>query len=306
MTIAPKTYGDVTGEYRALRNDSALVEGTHDLISVVGSDAVSFLQGILSQDIEKMEMGSVARSFLLNPGGKLTALLWVLRGDEWVGVVSDAGLGALVAETLNYYRIRVKADVNVDDRSGWSLVGPTAADELEIGPGWVDRNGSLLAAAPMAELPRVIGFGERPEGAVLAGQIAYTAVRVETGEPIMNVDVDEKTIPQETGLVGDAVSFSKGCYLGQELVARIDSRGHVNRHLRGVVLAENVLPPDGAEVWLGDRMAGTLTSVSESLGVMAPIALGLIRREVEPDNEVEVRWGDGRTLSAIVRELPLL
>ena len=305
MTITRPTYGDVTAEYRALRNDAALVEATHDLVTVAGPDAASFLQGILSQDIEGMELGSVARSFLLNPSGKLTALLWVLRGEEWIGVVSDAGLGAVVAESLNYYRIRVKAEVSVDDRPGWSMVGPNAFAGSHTGSGWEDRDGSLIAAAPMADLPRVIGFGPHPEGVGLAGRIAYTAVRVETGEPIMNVDVDEKTIPQETGLVTDSVSFSKGCYLGQELVARIDSRGRVNRHLRGVVITENVLPPNGAEVWVGDRMAGTLTSVTESLGVMAPIALGLIRREAEPDDVVEVRW-DGGMVSAVVRELPLL
>ena len=132
-----------------------------------------------------------------------------------------------------------------------------------------------------------------------------SSVRGETGEPVMNIDVDEKTIPQESGLVPASVSFTKGCYLGQELVARIDSRGHVNRHLRGIVMTTNVLPPDGAEVWRDDRMCGTLTSVSESLGVMAPIALCLLRREVEPGTEVEVRW-EGGTTPAIAKELPLL
>ena len=300
------TYGDVTAEYRALRNSAAVVEGTHDLVWVDGPDATSFLQGILSQDIEAMIPGEVGRSFLLNPSGKLTALLWVLRGSERVGLVADPGLGPTVAEALNYYRIRVKAEVSSDDRPVWSLVGPEAGSLLDLGDGWVERDGSILAPAPLAGLSRLVVAGDLPvSGLPRAGGVAMTSVRVEAGEPIMNIDVDDKTIPQESGLVPASVSFTKGCYLGQELVARIDSRGHVNRHLRGIVMTTNVLPPDGAEVWSDDRRCGTLTSVSESLGVMAPIALCLLRREVEPGTEVEVRWPGGST-PAIARELPLV
>ncbi len=300
------SYGDVTAEYRALRHAAAVVEGTHDLVTVDGPDAATFLQGILSQDIEAMSPGEVARSFLLNPSGKLTALLWVLRGSDWVGLFADRGKGESVAETLTYYRIRVKAEVSTDSRPVWSMVGPESEVTMGIDGGWVERDGSILAAAPLPGLGRVIVAGDvRVGGQPMAGSVAMAAVRVESGEPVMGVDVDEKTIPQETGLVPEAVSFTKGCYLGQELVARIDSRGHVNRQLRGIVMTRNVLPPDGAEVWLDDRMCGTLTSVTESLGVMAPIALCLLRREVEPGTEVEVRW-DGGSTPAIARELPLL
>jgi len=304
--MARPSYGDVTAEYRALRNAAAVVDSTHDLVLVEGPDAASFLQGILSQDIEAMVPGEVARSFLLNPSGKLTALLWVLRGSERVGIFTDRGLGATVAESLNYFKIRVKAEITLDGRTTWALVGPRAGEVLDVGVRWVERDGSMLASAPLAGLPRVLVAGDLPvSGLPRAGSIAMTSVRVEAGEPVMDVDVDEKTIPQETGLVPESVSFTKGCYLGQELVARIDSRGHVNRHLRGIVMTRNVLPPVGAEVWLDDRMCGTLTSVSESLGVMAPIALCLLRREVAPGAEVEVRWPSGAT-PAIAQELPLV
>lgn len=300
------SYGDVTSEYRALRNAAAVVEATHDLVRVYGPDASSFLQGILSQDLEAMTPGEIRRSFLLNPSGKLTALLWILKGAEQVLIFCDAGLGESVAETLGYYRIRVKADVSTDERPVWSLVGPDALELLGVGDEWTERDGVVLAPAPLTGLARVIVAGDLPvSGLPRAGAVAMTAVRVEAGEPVMGVDVDEKTIPQETGLVPAAVSFTKGCYLGQELVARIDSRGRVNRHLRGVVMTRNVLPPDGAEVWSDDRMCGTLTSVTESLGVMAPIALCLLRREVAPGDELEVRWPGGTT-PAIARELPLV
>lgn len=300
------SYGDVTAEYRALRNASAVVEGTHDLVLVEGPDSASFLQGILSQDIEGMIPGEVARSFLLNPSGKLTALLWVLRGAERVALFTDAGLGSTVAESLDYFRIRVKAEISLDERPTWALVGPEAGGLLDVDDRWTERDGSILAPAPLSGLPRVLVAGDLPvSGLPRAGSIAMTSVRVEAGEPVMGVDVDEKTIPQETGLVPESVSFTKGCYLGQELVARIDSRGHVNRHLRGIVMTRNVIPPDGAEVWLEDRNCGTLTSVSESLGVMAPVALCLLRREVTPETEVEVRWNSGST-PAIAKDLPLV
>lgn len=300
------SYGDVTAEYRALRNQAATVDGTHDLVWVEGPGASSFLQGILSQDIEAMIPGDVGRSFLLNPQGKLTALLWVLKGSDRVGLFCDAGLGDAVAENLNYYRIRVKAEIRRDERPVSSMIGPEVRATLEVADRWGDAGEATLAPAPMRGLDRVIVAGEPPvSGQPRAGAIAYKAVRVEAGEPVMGVDVDEKTIPQETGLVPDAVSFTKGCYLGQELVARIDSRGRVNRGLRGIVMARNVLPPEGAEVWNSEKQLGELTSVTESLGVMAPIALCLLRREAESGDEVEVRWPTGTT-PALARDLPLL
>lgn len=305
MSTLPESYGDVTGEYRALRNSAASVAGTHDLVWVEGPDAVSFLQGILSQDIDAMEPGEVSRTFLLSPQGKLVAMMWAMRGTDRVGLICDGGLGETVAERLGYYRIRVKAEIRVDDRPVWSLIGPEARSVLEVTDGWADAGGSTLVPAPLRGLDRVIVAGESVPDQPRAGAIAAKAVRVEAGEPVMGVDVDEKTIPQETGLVPDAVSFTKGCYLGQELVARIDSRGRVNRHLRGIVMTRNVLPPDGAEVWNEERQLGVITSVTESLGVMAPIALSLLRHEAAPGDEVEIRWQDATT-PAIVRELPLI
>ena len=105
--------------------------------------------------------------------------------------------------------------------------------------------------------------------------------------------------------------FTKGCYTGQELVARIDSRGsNTPRHLRGIVLGENVLPPVGAEVVVDDKVRGTLTSVGESLDLRAPVALAFMHRSVEPGASVMLRWssstGDAVEAVARVRELPLV
>lgn len=266
----------------------------HDLIWVRGPDSVSFLQGLVSQDVEAIPVGSVARSFLLGPQGKLAALLWLLRGEDEVGIVTDAGFGEEVAATLARYKIRIKAEIALDERPLSVVVGD---DSLAEAGHWSD-DGVLRASLPLGRLPRVLVAGEAmPESDL-------TALRVEEGEPVMGRDVDEKTIPQETGLTDQAVSFTKGCYLGQELVARIDTRGHVNRQLRGVVVDGDALPAEGAELVAGDKTVGNLTSPVRSERLGSVIGLALVRREVAPGDAVELRW-DGGSATGEVRELPL-
>jgi folate-binding protein YgfZ len=122
----------------------------------------------------------------------------------------------------------------------------------------------------------------------------------------MGREIDDKTIPAETGVVDRAVSFTKGCFTGQELVARIDSRGgNVPRHLRGVVVGTNVVPPAGATVEAEGKDVGVLTSVAESLERRAPVALAYVRRAIEPPADVTLRW-DGGSAPARVEELPLV
>jgi folate-binding protein YgfZ len=128
---------------------------------------------------------------------------------------------------------------------------------------------------------------------------------VEEGEPQMHRDVDENTIPQETGLTAESVSFEKGCYLGQELVARIDTRGHVNRHLRGITVKGGDQPPEGSEVYYKDRLVGRITSVCRSPSFEHPIGLSLLRREAEPGSAVIIRWPAGEA-QATVAGLPLV
>jgi len=309
----PATYGDVTAEYTALRTGAGVVAGAHDVVWVEGPDAVGFLDGILSQDVAGLLDGEVARSFLLEPRGKLRAVLWLLRGADRVALVADGGRGPGVAADLERFRFRVDATVTAETRPVATLVGPGAPAVLEAAGlrepgGWTEAEGVLVAATPLGGLDRYVVAGRGPEdlaeaGAVPAGGLAASAVRVEAGEPRMGYDVDERTIPHETGLVPLAVSFTKGCYLGQELVARIDSRGHVNRHLRGVAITENVLPPEGAALVADGDEVGRLTSVAESLAVRAPIGLALVRREVEPGAAVDVLW-EGGTTRAVIRALP--
>lgn len=303
---APDSFGNVTGEYLALRRDCGLVPGRWEAVWVEGPDAVPFLQGLVSADVEELPEGGVGRSLVLTPRGMVRFALWVLKDDRGLGLICGRGEGSDLSETLDYYRIRIKARVGLDPRPVSALVGPNAPwKELEAGR-WERTGEEFRAAAPLAGLPRVFFTGEAPRGFQPVGELAWRAVRVEAGEPETGRDLDERTIPQETGgLAEAAISFTKGCFLGQELVARIDSRGRVNRTLRGLEVRTNLLPPEGAGVWRDGKAVGRITSVAESLEVRAPVGLSLLRRGVEPGDSVEIRW-EGGEAPALVRTLPMV
>lgn len=279
------------------------------LFWAVGSDAISYLQSILSQDIERLAPGQAARSFLLAPRGKLDALLWVLRDEDRVGIVTDATLHAAVIESLSRWRLRVDVEFQGDERPVLDVWGPS--DRVPGAPGgWRDDRGVLAAELREGPVRRRLVAGLEPRaleklGAVPIGGRVVDAFRIEAGEPRMGIDVDHKTIPQETGLVPEAVSFTKGCFLGQELVARIDSRGRVNRHLRGLRMLGPVIPPVGSRVSHEGRVVGQLTTVGESPALQSPIALALIRREAPPGSRVQVSWEHGGG-EATIERLPLL
>ena len=304
----PATFGDTTAEYVAAHDGAGFVGDASALVWVVGADAISFLQGIITQDVEGMEVGTVARSLLLEPRGKLSAVMWLLRDEDRVGLVLDAHLVDETIASLARWRIRVDVEFEIDERPVFEVWGPSP--DFATADGWSEEDGvieSVLAYEPIQH-SLIVGLDpsalER-RGLTPIGTVVATTVRIESGEPRMGVDIDEKTIPQESGLVSRTVSFDKGCYLGQELVARIDTRGRVNRHLRAIRLHESVIPPVGAVIAFEDSIVGTLSSVGESLAVRAPVGLGLVRREAEPGSEVTVTW-DGGSSAATVEALPLL
>lgn len=312
----PVAHGDVTGEYLALRRGAGIIQGWHELVWVRGPDTIQFLDGLVSQAVAALSPGRVSRSLLLSPRGKLRATTWLLRGVDEVGILTDRGVGASVVEDLSRFKIRVDVEI-VGDTSPlvdvWGAAGPAVLEGAGLpapAPGtWVADPIVANIGFPSSELPRYVVSGHRDEleaaGAVAAGSRAADAVRIEAGEPVMGVEIDEATIPQEAGVVEGAVDFDKGCYLGQELVARIDSRGHVNRALRGLVIRENVLPPVPANIVADGTVVGELGSLSESLELRAPVGMALIRAEVEPGDEVEIQWDGGATF-AVVAGLPLL
>jgi hypothetical protein len=254
-----------------------LAPAAPELVWFSGADAIRFLNDLISQEIGDVDPGVVRRSFLLTPQGKLDHLLWVLRGGSEVGLVVDAGRGEDLAAKLGRYRIRVNVEIEPVVADVWLVVGPHMAE-----PGrWTGNRSALIADVSWPNVARSVVVGEKPELSVLDVE-AYESLRIEAGEPVMGVDVTDATIPQETGLVPTSISFEKGCFLGQELVARLDSRGgRVNHNLR-ILRIEGIAPETGTEVMAEGAAVGVLTSVADGVG------LSLLRRGVEPGDVVTV------------------
>jgi folate-binding protein YgfZ len=266
-----------------------LAPTTPDLVWFAGADAPRFLNDLISQEIADMTPGTVRRSFLLSPQGKLDHIVWVLGGGEEIGLVVDEGRGEDLAAKLGRYRIRVDVSIEPVTVDRWLVIGPFAAE-----PGlWRGDLDALVADLSWPGVQRTLVVGDRPELPSMTDE-DYEVLRIEAGEPVMGVDVTEATIPQETGLVPSSISFDKGCFLGQELVARLDSRGgRVNHHLR-ILRFEGQAPEAGAVVSKNGEQVGTMTSSAGEVG------LGLVRRGVEPGDVVTV--GAGQALVEAVRE----
>ena len=289
----------MSDDYRAFREAAGAVELPRDFVRAAGPDVIPFLQGQLSQDVAGLAAGASTWALLLQPQGKVVAFLRVLRvGEEEVVLETDAGFAGAVIERLNRFKLRVKCDLDPIDWRCVAVRGPRSHELVE---------GGVVADWP--GLPGVDLVGESvaaPEGVRRCSLEAYEAVRIEAGIPVMGRELDENTIPAEPGVVDRSVSFTKGCYTGQELVARIDSRGgNVPRRLRGVVLADGSVPPVGAGIESDGKEVGRLTSVAVSPGLGATVALAYVRRAVEPPADVVVSW-DGGSAPARVESLPLV
>jgi len=269
-----------------------------DLVVVFGPDATSFLQSLVSQDLDPVAVGDAAHALLLEPRGKLVADLRAARigDDEW-WCVCEAGVGALLAAGLTRFRIRVKVDI--EDRSATTAAlavhGPEAhalaagLDLTVIAVDWPSDPGvELLGSVEAIDLARRTLI-ER--GATEIDRDGYETRRIEAGAPRQGFDIDETTIAQEAYLDRDAVSFTKGCFVGQELVCRIDTRGHVNRLLRR--LRADAPIPRGATVEHDGKAVGTVTSSG------GPVALAVLRREVEPASAVLVASGAGAVTARV-------
>jgi len=311
-------------EYAQLRDDAAVVDlGRRGLVRVTGRDARSFLDSLASQDLTVLADGDGAHSLLLQPQGKLTADFRALQlGSEELWLLCDDGVGEVLAAGLNRFKIRVQVEVvdASDESAQLSVRGPRAVEAVASALGvavpgalhahvaWNDAR-VVRAHWPGVEGVDVVGpravvadalAALTAAGVATANEDALEVVRIEAGVPRQGSDIDDTTIPQEAFLERAAVSFTKGCFLGQELVCRIDTRGHVNKLLRGLVIAGADQPEPGAEITVDGKSVGKLTSVARSprLGV---IALASVRREVEPGATVTVAGA-----TAVVRELPLV
>ncbi len=280
----------------------ALAPVERDVIRLSGVDAVGYLQGQCSQDVAALGQGQSADALLLEPQGRVDALVRVTRtGTEELIVDTDAGWGDSVIERLGRFKLRVKLDISVVSWRCVAVRGPGASrvapdpSTLQLPVVWPGLSGFDL----LGEEPRA------PQGVDACGYQAWQAARIEAGIPMMGTEIDEKTIPEEAGLVERCVSFTKGCFTGQELVARIDARGsNVARRLRGIVVSKSepgTILGSGAELVANGKTVGRITSQAWSPGLGAAIALAYVHRSVEPGSTVTVGG-----FSAEVRQLPLV
>jgi aminomethyltransferase len=260
------------------------------------------LQSLVSNDVEALEPGGTCIAFVLTPKGRPVADLriWREAPDAFV-LEAEPELQAELQATVRRYRLAARAEI-VDDRDRLASISVLGA--LERAPGVLLTDGPLgvdVLGAPedVAGLWRELAAaGARP-----IGSDVYEIARVEAGIPRFGAEIDASVLPAETGLVDQAVSFSKGCYVGQEPVARLHYRGHPNRHLRHLLSFEGEPPAVPAEIALGDRVVGRLTSVVQPPGDAPAVGLGYVRREVEEGSIVDVRRVVGGPAQARVAAL---
>jgi len=257
---------------------------------VRGSEAADFLQGQVSNDVEALAPGQGCYATILNTKGKLRTDLRILRGGSWFFLDGEAIGHAVLRHMLETYSLG--RDVQSEDvtatRALVSLLGPGARSVLDAEPpeeenAFVEGEQGLYVSTHLGV--DVIGEPGLELGVPAVSDDVAECVRIESGRPRLGYDMDAETMPQEAGINERAVSFTKGCYVGQETVARLHYKGKPNRHLRGLRLSEPV--ERGTDIMLGEKVVGRVGSscVSPSLG---PIALALVRREGEPGDSVTV------------------
>ncbi len=327
----PAHFGDSATEYDAVRTGAGWVDlADRAALEVTGPDSMEWLQGMLSNDVQRLSAGTGVPAAVLNIQGKILADVCVLRTENAFLMILDEPLAPGVVEHLNRYLIA--DEVEIADLSGEfsvaSIQGPRAAGALadvlgldappaaKLSHAQVERAGGRLRVLRTSHtgepgfdliVPEDLlqGMVEAPASRAIPwiGLDAQETLRIEAGIPRYGIDMDADTLLLETCLE-NAVSFTKGCYLGQETVERIHSRGHVNRKLTGFKIERAQVPDAGDSVLDGDRTIGRLTSAVASPRFGCPIALGYLHRDyLEPGTVVAVQH-DGRTVRATVQALP--
>jgi folate-binding protein YgfZ len=311
---------DLATEYVALTQGCGLLDRSErGKLALTGTGAKEFLAGQVTNDTVGLVGGTGLYAAFLTPKGKMLGDLRVLAVDDpEPELLLDTERATLQALFDMIRRFKIGYDVELHKRTVQrgllSLAGPDArtiagaadlpAEEHAHRAGSIAGHGVRLIVTDVgidvlceADDTEAVRTALLDAGATPVSEAAAEILRVERGRPRYGAELDDATIPQEAGLNERAVSFTKGCYVGQETVARLFYRGKPNRHLRGLRLSEPV--PAGAELRLGERVVGRLSSslVSPAHG---PIALALVRREAAIGDTVDVEGG----ATAEVVELP--
>jgi folate-binding protein YgfZ len=299
--------GSVSDEYAALREGAALVDLSYrKILRLSGKKAVEMLNAVLTNQVpEEDRLGVYA--LLLNPKGRIQADLRVMKSGEDVLITVEPEGAAAAKELLGRYAPFYRVGLEDLSDASWGvlgLYGPRAGDLLETPDlaehesAVVSLNGADLLTAGVA-VPvggyDLLGPSDaleaarnhlRERGAVAAGLDAYEAARIEAGVPRFGSDITPENFPAEAGILERGVSFQKGCYPGQETVARMHYRGHPNRELHRFVV-EGTPPGPGAEIAQSGRQVGWITSVAPMPLEGQILALGYLHRNADPRGELE-------------------
>ncbi len=333
-------YGDWCAEYEALATGAGLVDlRSHTQIELSGEDAPAFLNRMCTNAVDRLDPGEGCEAFLTNARGHILAHLLVFRGVQSLVLHTTGGQARRIMDHLDRYLIRDRVELH-DRTGGWSellLAGPRSESIL------AQMTQSLLPGAHLSHLDTelagfaarvrrfdlgdVVGFLISAQADTFAavwralqkadarpcGQMAWEAIRIEAGWPCYGLDITEENLPEEVGRNRQAISFEKGCYLGQEVVARIESRGHVNRQLVGLRFETSAVPSPGTELTVGGtgagqvsnpspQPAGHITSAAFSPGLHATIALACVHRDsARPGTILGSRLGPAEVIALPVR-----
>lgn len=322
-------YGDPLAEHAALRHTVAVLDlSSRGRLCVLGRDRERFLNGQVTNDVKALALGEGCYTVVVNAKGRMEGDACVHRLAEEFLLDCEPGYGPALAQRLERYVIA--DDVQIVDAAPHfgllSVQGPRAAEvACALAPGLElpARPLSLKAVVhaawgelyvvnqprvgvpgwevyvPMAALEaaaETLRSAAAQLGGRLAGWEALETARIEAGIPRWGADLDESTLPPEAGLEARAISYTKGCYIGQEVIARIRTYGHVNRALCGLWLGEwrGALPARGERLFRDGREIGYVTSAARSPVLNAAIALGYVRREcAAPHTELTLRSPEG-------------
>ncbi len=269
---------DTASTSTALADSWSVLPGRRDVVIADGEEAASYLNGQVSQDINGLAVGTSAWTLVLSPQGRIDAWARVTRVGEqlyWLDV--ETGVGQQLLDRLDRFKLRTKVTFELVDMAMIAVRGPLSPEPTLLGPAGVD---AAVGWANIEGFDRIGPDVEMPDGAIEGAPETFEALRIRSGMPTMGAEILEKTIPAEVGVVEASADFTKGCYVGQELVARIDSRGNnTPRRIWGVTIAEG-RPSVGDPVLIAGEPAGTITSVASD-GNGGAVALASIIRAAE-------------------------
>jgi len=324
-------FGDARAEYEAARSAAAVFDLSDRMqLEITGDDRITFLHNFCTNDIKSLQPGQGCEAFVVNVKGRILGHIFVFSGKESIRLESVAGCEEPLMSHLDRYIITEDVELHNRTNSHGELLvtGPRTSDlvrKLNVAVeqlavyehdtshfnesplsvrrvDWLGRLGYLLLS-PREHLPALweclIAVGVHP-----AGCDAFESLRIEACLPLYGTDISEDNLAQEVARTEQAISFSKGCYLGQEPIARLDALGHVNRELCGLRLCSSPAPAPGSPVVTGDgqKEIGTVTSSSVSYRDEKPVALAYLRSKyVQPETQVAVKRSDERVDAVVFR-----